>query len=1054
MNPPRLPRRRYSLVDFLSRVQDTGLRVIVCMVRSIVPIRRMSCCLGLILILSGRAVGAPVAFNREVRPILAEHCFACHGPDAQQRKAGLRLDLRDGATVRLKSGATAVVPGDPLGSALIHRIDTLSADDLMPPPEFQKPLTTREKDTLRRWIQEGATYEIHWALLPPQRVDPPAVQLRRWPRNPVDHFVLAQLEARKWTPSPEADRPTLLRRLSLDLTGLPPTPAERDAFLADRSPRAYERVVDRLLSSEHYGERMAVDWLDAARFADSNGYQVDRDREAYPWRDWVIRAFNANLPFDRFTLEQIAGDLLPQPTLDQRIATGFHRNHIMNEEGGVIPEEFLAEYCADRVETTAAVWLGQTFNCARCHDHKFDPFTQRDYYSLLAFFHNVTEKGIGDYGANIRRNNPPMLKLPAPELATKLSRLKADLGEAESSQTAARRRVKAEESDWNRRFLAALPQWHEPVSLRQELAGQIHTLVPPGKPPIAPPALTNGTHRWTLEATFPKPGATALRLEVRAPGNTNESLVWPVRGITGEIWSASSGAGSPPGWVPLPLRVGDAEGCLASGEVGTILDPKAAKPVKLTLRGDAPARLCLMLEARHRAAAEVRIRLTGEGVVDRPTPPAELRLTMTAAAGEFLVPTAIAGIARKEPFDRTAAEAAQLADYRANQDVEYRTAASRVAQLRSEVDQTDLQIPTALVMDELPTPRPTYVLIRGSYQNRGDQVNAATPAVLPAMAPNLPRNRLGLARWLVDRANPLPARVTVNRLWQSFFGTGLVATAEDFGSKGEPPTHPELLDWLATEFIRTGWDVKHMVRLLVTSATYRQSSRLSPELQELDPANRWLARGPRFRLSAEFIRDQALEVSGLLIPKLGGPSVRPYHPPGLYEQVVAGSSASTYVVGQGDDLFRRTLYTYWKRSVPNPAMLLFDMPFRETCTLRRPRTNTPLQALNLLNDPTYVEAARGLAELAMQHGGSTPEARLEYLFRRVLVRSPRATEQKVLRAAWQRWLTEFRADPAAAGQWLSVGTKGSTASLDRSELAAYAAVASTVLNLDETITKQ
>lgn len=1010
--------------------------------------------LGLWLLLACQGLANPVGFNREVRPILAEHCFACHGPDAQQRKGGLRLDLREGAMAKLKSGATAVVPGDPVGSALIHRIETASADDLMPPPGFQKPLTPREKEVLRRWIQEGAGYEIHWALLPPQRVDPPPVHLRRWPRNPVDHFVLAQLESRKWTPSPEADRPTLLRRLSLDLTGLPPTPAERDAFLADRLPGAYERVVDRLLSSDHYGERMAVDWLDAARFADSNGYQVDRDREAYPWRDWVIRAFNANLPFDRFTLEQIAGDLLPQPTVEQRVATGFHRNHIMNEEGGVIPEEFLAEYCADRVETTAAVWLGQTFNCARCHDHKFDPFTQRDYYSLLAFFHNVTEKGIGDYGANIRRNNPPMLKLPAPELVAKLDRLRADLVEAESNQTAARRRVSAGESDWNRRCLSELPQWKEPIFLRQELGGQTHTLVPPAKPPIELPALTSGVHRWAVEAAFSAAGSTALRFEVRAPRNTNQSLVWPVRGITAEIWSASSAAGAAPGWMPLTVKVGEAEGCLASAEMATILDPKAAKPVNLGLRGEAPVRLCLMLEARRRGADEVRIRLTGDVVVDRPTPCAELKLTTTDVESEFLIPTAIAGIVRKEPFHRTTAEAAQLAEYRANQDVEYRSAAARVAQLRAEVDHTDLQIPTALVMEELPTPRPTYVLIRGSYQNRGPQVSAATPAVLPAMAPGLPRNRLGLARWLVDPANPLPARVTVNRFWQSFFGTGLVATAEDFGSKGEPPTHPELLDWLATEFIRTGWDVKHMVRLLVTSATYRQSSRLSLELRELDPANRWLARGPRFRLSAEFIRDQALEVSGLLIPKLGGPSVRPYHPPGLYEQVVAGSSASTYVMGQGDDLFRRTLYTYWKRSVPNPAMLLFDMPFRETCTLRRPRTNTPLQALNLLNDPTYVEAARGLAEMAMRHGGNGPEARLEFLFRRVLVRSPRAAEQAVLRAARERWLREFRADPAAADRWLSLGTKQPSAGLDRTELAAYAAVASTVLNLDETITKQ
>jgi hypothetical protein len=600
---------------------------------------------------------------------------------------------------------------------------------------------------------------------------------------------------------------------------------EVDAFLADAAPDAYEKVVDRLLASPAYGERMAVDWLDAARYADTNGYQVDRDRELWAWRDWVIDAFNRNLPFDQFTIEQLAGDLLPDPTLEQRIATGFSRNNMINEEGGVDPEEFLAEYAADRAETTAAVWLAQTFNCNRCHDHKYDPFTARDFYSLKAFFNQVPERGDGHYNASIRENSPPQLKLPAPEIEAELARL------------------------------------------RTELAG--------------------------------------------------------------------------------------AEGRLAA------------------LAADAP-------------------------------------------------------------------------DLKKTQD--------EVAALRKRIKDTELTIPTTLVMAEMKEPRPTFVLIRGAFNAPGERVEPATPAVLPPMAADLPRNRLGLAKWLVDPANPLTARVTVNRFWQQVFGYGLVKTSEDFGAQGASPSHPELLDWLALDFSGTGWDVKRLMKMMVTSATYRQGAAFTPDLLESDPENRLLARSGRQRLMGEFIRDQALAVSGLLAGKIGGPSVKPYHPPGIYEQLTEGSGTTSYVPGQGEDLFRRSLYTYWKRSVPHPAMLAFGTPFREVCTIQRTRSNTPLQALNLMNDETYVEAGRFLAARMIEHSPEAPQ-RLAFGFRVVLARAPRPAEQAILERAHQRALADFKADPEAAKALLAVGTKQVDGTDDPAELAALATVAGTILCMDETVTK-
>ena len=799
----------------------------------------LSACVACVACVAGGSQGAlaagpeRLAYGRDIRPILSENCFGCHGPDEHDRKAGLRLDapLVDGAAA--DSGRPPIVRGRPEESELVTRIRASDPDVVMPPPESHKALTAGQKEALVRWIAEGAAHEPHWAFVPPSRPELPAVADAAWPRNPIDRFVAARLEREGLTPAPEADRATLVRRLALDLTGLPPTPAETEAFLADPAADAHERLVDRLLASPHYGERMAVDWLDAARYADTNGYQVDRDREHWHWRDWVIRAFNDNMPFDRFTIEQLAGDLLPEPTLAQRIATGFHRNHMLNEEGGVIAEEFLAEYTADRVETTATVWLGLTLACSRCHDHKFDPLSQRDFYALKAFFHNVNEQGVGTYSAHIRVNAPPFLRLATPE------------------QEAGR------------------------VELGERIAAATKHL-------------------------------DALR-EAKAPAEA--------------------------------------------------VDPATAE-----------------LEKLRRALADL-----------------------------------------------------------------------------------ETAIPTALVMEELPTPRPTFILVRGNYASPGAEVGPGTPAALPAMAADLPKNRLGLARWLVAADNPLTARVTVNRLWQAFFGEGLVATPDDFGSQGGPPSHPDLLDWLAVEFRESGWDVKRLVKLIVTSAAYRQASALTPALAERDPRNRLLARGPRFRLQAEFVRDQALAAAGLLVPEVGGPSVRPYHPPGLYEQVVSGGSHASYPLGTGPDLHRRSLYTYWKRSVPHPALLAFDMTFREACTVKRARTNTPMQALALMNDPTFVEAAKFLAARMLREGGRDPAGRIAHGFRLVLARPPRPPETDLLVRTLERFRAGYAAAPGDVPGLLEVGDAPDDGALASAEeprdLAAYTLVASLLLCRDEAVTK-
>jgi hypothetical protein len=809
-----------------------------------------------------------VQYNRDIRPILSEHCFLCHGPDKARRKAKLRLDKRE---VALAKGA--LVPGKPDDSEMIARIFSRDADDIMPPPKYHKPLSPEQKKLLRRWIAQGAGYQGHWAYQKPVKAGTPKGT------GAIDFLVRRRLVQQGLKPSPEADRRTLARRLSFDLVGLPPRPEEVDAFVNDSSPAAYEKLVERLLASPHYGERMALGWLDAVRFADTIGYHSDTPRNVWPYRDYVIRAFNANKPFDRFTIEQLAGDLLPGSTREQKVASCFNRLLLTTEEGGAQPKDYEARMLEDRVRAIGTVWLGQTLGCCQCHDHKFDPATMRDFYSLGAFFADISEPIIGA--------REPGLLLPSPKQATQLARLE---------QQAARRQGR-------------------------------------------------------LDAPHPE----------LAPAQA--------------AWEKSAGA------------------ITAQPHVGH----KTQKPQ---------------------------------------------------------LPADVGAILRIEPAKRQAQQKERLRQY-------YQSIAPALADLRAQLAAArkakaglEASVPRCLVSVGLGTPRTVRVLPRGNWMDEsGPVVQPALPAYLrgPKPPPNRRLTRLDLAKWLVSRDNPLTARTFVNRLWKQFFGRGLSRRLDDLGSQGEWPVHPELLDWLACEFMDSGWDVKHMVRLIVTSRTYRQVSTASPELTAYDPFNRQLARQGRFRLDAELVRDNALCISGLLVHRIGGPSVKPYQPAGYWENL--NFPVRRYMADQGAAQYRRGLYTWWQRTFLHPSLLAFDAPTREECTVARSRSNIPQQALVLLNDPTYVEAARTFAARIVQEGGRATPARLRWAWRQALDRDPRQEEAGTMRRLFEKHLAEYGQRPQAARALMKIGFAPVPANADLAELAAWTSVARVLLNLHETITR-
>lgn len=979
----------------------------------------------------------PLQFNRDIRAILSDHCFSCHGPDSAHQEAGLRLDQRDAALALLDSGARAIVPGSSEDSLLLARVFSDDEDLVMPPPSSNKKLSAAQKSKLRQWIEEGAEYESHWAF---QRIETPMVPREAdlaaeapdwmdWPQNQIDWFVLKEMLKAGLRPSPRAEPSALARRIALDLTGLPPIPERLREFKADR----LDKYIDAMFASPRYGERMAVEWLDAARFADTQGYQVDRDQDMHPFRDWVISAFNQNMPFDQFTVEQLAGDLLPDATIEQQVATGFHRNHMVNQEGGIIPAEFIAEYTADRVETTAAVWMGQTFTCARCHDHKFDPFTQKEFYALKAFFNNVGEQGDGAQDT---------IALPSATLDEQIATLQSEL---DSLQVQLSRREISEEEvqSWANRLVEQRLEWL-PLEFLSVSAEQ------------GSPALSND--HWTLHLGPVNRETSPIKVQLRLPVGRQisalrlecstgaEDTSVTVSEISAQhdeqpvvLWAAVEGQS---------LKATQVSKLFSAKErkKNVVLKPKPIESAEsIVLRLDVPVAI--------RTDNDLLVLSWMVTSADQDT---GWRAYFTEAAQDQLVDQATWDIAKQAPSERTPASRNTLkAAYQASL-AETRNLKSSIEELQERIAEFRDQRPTAIVMDEREKPKDTFILMRGAYDKPGEKVTASTPAVLPAMSDDQPRNRLGLARWLVHREHPLTARVTVNRLWQQVFGIGLVRTSEDFGSQGEAPSHPELLDWLACEFMSSGWDVQHILHLILESATYQQSSRLTPALLAADPENRLLARGARFRLNAEFVRDQALAAAGLLSGRMGGASVKPYHPAGLYELVTPNNPTTTrvYIEDKGEDLYRRSLYTYWKRSVPHPAMIAFDAPGREVCTLRRPRSNTALQALNLMNDATFVEAARHLAAKMLNASSGITE-QIQYGYRRLLARDATPAELDVLIRAFARNRADFERQPGAAAGLLTSGASDTVpGEADPAALAAMTGVASTMMCLDETITRE
>ncbi len=1166
-----------------------------------------------------KADAAPIDFNRDVRPILADKCYACHGPDPKVRKFSLRLDDGIRAFEELRSGKKPLVPGDVELSSLIQRVVHADPETRMPPPEAAKHLSQEEADTLTQWIQEGAQWDSHWAWVPPKGAEPPEVKNPSWTQNPIDNFILARLDKEGIEPSPAANRETLIRRVTQDLTGLPPTLEEVGAFLADREPRAYERVVDRLLQSPRYGEHMARYWLDLARYADTNGYHIDNHRFMWPWRNWVINAFNENMPFDKFTVDQLAGDLVPDPTIEQRIATGFNRNHMLNFEGGAFAAEYRAQYVFDRVDTTGTVWLGLSVACGKCHTHKYDPISQKEYYEMYAFFNTIEEVGLdGPFG-----NAPPKIMAPLPGQQRALNALIAPVEEARHARNKPMPNLDAAQTAWEAGWAAAHgDRWQRitgersdtesktqggegvlrlessapldsvvavrmdvvptsntaPLTFVRELEVDVVTPTEEGEESVTsvkfvsvnsdqlreelvldflgksndPLRLVDGNHGsdWKAngvasglartvifipEEPFDVPEGSRLRVTLNhnaRPSDTDVEYLFATTSSDADAfshaklgpWHSSGTFGATSGeqafkkayapeqgvdldavyadglrkWSTLSGRNDGKIHPLNDGVHATYMYREIESPTRrvanVSIGTDDAVKIWVDGELVHETNGERAVEANQDSffvMLKKGTNGLLMKVANYGGDSSFYFrisyeefgpePLDISLLLMKSEKERKADNAALLRDfyyrtrgrmawptpddaarirdyYRDLHSPEWRELDADFVALKQVLDAYEAEVPTTMVMEEMAKPRDTHILIRGQYDQPGEKVEANVPAVFPQLPQDTPANRLGFAQWLVSPDHPLTARVAVNRYWQQYFGTGIVKTAEDFGSQGEWPSHPQLLDWLATEFMESGWDVKGMQRLIVTSAAYRQASHITPELLERDPANRLIARGPRFRLDAEAVRDSALAISGLLYETVGGPSVQPWQPAGLWEDVSFAMGKGTfgdemYKQSEGTDNYRRSMYTFWKRTSPPPNLSLFDAPEREFCVSRRERTNTPLQALTLLNDPQFVEAARAFAERLMKEGGPTLRDKATYAFQLSTARRPTEREVAILVDAYRAGLEEFKADQNAVDGLLAVGLFEHDPSLDRSELAAWSTVASLLLNLDETISK-
>ncbi|MCB9845291.1 MAG: PSD1 domain-containing protein [Phycisphaeraceae bacterium] len=1159
-------------------------------------------------VLDDGPLAAP-SFNRDVRPILAENCFKCHGPDVHAREANLRLDTREGALTPAESGRPALIPGNASESRLLARIAD-SGDSRMPPPHTDKVLSETQILTLRRWIDAGALYERHWSLISPVRPAPPEVLAERRIRTAIDRFLLSRLESQGLEFAPEAPRHTLIRRLALDLTGIPPTPEEVDAFVHDPDPLAYEHLVGRLLDSPRYGERMAMDWLDAARFADTNGYHIDNERAMWRWRDWAISAFNDNMPFDEFTIEQLAGDLLPDATLRQRIATGFCRNHMINFEGGAIPEEYLNEYRIDRVNTLSTVWLGMTLACAQCHDHKYDPVTQEEYYRLYAFFTGVPEIGLDGRAGN----SAPTIAAPTPDQAVALEAVRDQLAAAEAALREPIPELDARQREWESDLssrLAGLWRTIVPDSLSAEAstltslsdgvivrsgeladtdvyeivatvdrapitALRLEILADPSLPQggpgtydnngnfvlstlevhAAPASAPDHSHRIRLvgaQADFNQPqfnirgaidddpqtgwaiqggqnadhvallvpnhafgydGGTLLTIRLRFESRFPRHMIGRLRlsaksdpdgfdeispsalspWVVAGPFQADTGPAAlqtefvPEGTFELNARTDEDEPVwqphpeLVDGVVHSLPGERVATYLARTITSPGPRDVTLSLGSDDAIKVWLNGALIHDNPVARAAAPDQDAVVAHLNRGENTLVLKVAdfGGAHAVYFELrddytidppvaierllAIAEPRRTADQRDALAAYYRSLhwdrwgplSDRATALRTDESTLVAEIPTVMVMQSGDMPLQASLLERGLYDRPVRTVTAGVPAAFPPLPADRPADRLALAQWLVSPDHPLTSRVYANRLWQMLFGVGLVSTSEDFGVQGEWPSNPELLDWLAVEFMESGWDIKHMLRLIVCSEAYRQIAGASPLATEMDPTGRMLSHYPRRRLSAEGMRDNALAISGLLVERIGGPSIRPYQPPGLWEELAIdpdGSefTAQVYVQDHGESLYRRGMYIFRKRTVPPPNLQIMDAPNREVCTVRRATTNTPLQALVLWNDPVFVEASRAFAQRVLLEDLPDAESRLRRAWRFALGREPSPDESEIFGSLLREQRDAFSRDTTAAEELLKVGESPRDKSLELVEHAAWTVVCNAILSLDETI---
>ena len=1033
-----------------------------------------------------------VDFGRKIRPLLAEKCFACHGLDDELRETDLRLDTQDGLYAAVESGGFAVVAGRPDQSLAYERITSKDPEMVMPPPEFEKAVTPAEAELVKQWIAQGAQWKQHWAWVTPTMPKVPDVRNKAWPKNPIDNFVMAKLDAGKLKPSPEAAKTVLIRRVTYDLTGLPPTPTEIDVFLADNSSQAYERVVDRLLASPHYGEHMGRYWLDAARYGDTHGLHLDNVRQIWPYRDWVIKSFNQNMPFDQFTIEQLAGDLLPNATEEQRIATGFNRCNVTTSEGGALPEEYHVHYTVDRVATMSTVFMGISMGCVTCHESKFDPFEMKDFYQLYAFFNSLD-------GAVMDGNKPlppPVLKMPNPKHR---ARLKVVSGELVTVEKQLRDRDAAASSSfaaWTKSRIdqgnpSALPtsglvgHWPLDAVEGETVAAAVEGLPTPklqGKVTAAAGKIggaceVDGNRYIDLgdTADFDRTDAFSYAAWVKVKGgNAGGGILarmdednghrgydmyvsgnmiiahfintWPSRSLKVEAKNRLK----VDQWHHVLVTY---DGSAKAAGVKVYIDGKSS-PLTVrndTLTGSIKSEVPLLIGRRSKTA-HFKGLVDDVRIYDRKLEDAE---ASQLAGGDVI--RDILGIAAEK---RSKKQQATLRRYfLTNHDEEYKQLDAQLAKTRREKNflETDGEI-ASLIWKDLAKPKQAHILLRGAYDKPGEPVQRNTPAALPPLPP-LPEGeiptRLTLAQWLVAPNNPLTARVTVNRFWQQYFGAAIVKTTEDFGSQGAPPTHPQLLDWLATDFMTNGWDVQRLQKLIVMSATYRQSSKVRPGVMASDPENATLARGPRFRLDAEAIRDTALAASGLLVRKIGGPGVRPYQPPGIWKAVgYTDSNTANFARDKGEALYRRSIYTFWKRTAPPPSMVAFDAPSRENCTVRRSRTNTPLAALALMNDEQFVEASWHIGQRIMTEGGDSDRERADFGFRLVTGRRPDSAEVDIILDVYAKNLETFTKTPEDAKKLINVGESKPSEELDSRQLAAWTMIGNMILNLDETVTKE